>query len=83
MRVAEDHTAELDAMVAELSAAGVLEEFVDEDGRPSLRLTPQGAAVGRRLAMTGDEDEAQAVIDALLAEGRDKQERRTYGSGRI
>jgi hypothetical protein len=58
--VAEDHTTELDAMVAELSAAGMLEEFVDEMGRPSLRLTPQGAAMGRRLAMTGDMDEAQS-----------------------
>jgi hypothetical protein len=67
VRVAEGHTAELDAKVAELSAAGVLGEFIDQDGRPSLRLTPQGAAVGRRLAMTGDKDEAQAVIDALLA----------------
>jgi hypothetical protein len=42
-----------------------LEEFVDDEGRPSLRLTPRGAAIGRRLAMAGEEHEAQAVLDAL------------------
>ena len=36
-----DHDAELDAIVAMLSEAGMVEAFTDEDGKPALRLTPR------------------------------------------
>ena len=58
----EDHDAELDAIVAEAVAAGLLVEAV-EDGQPTLQLTPLGAQVARRLAMRGNE-EPDAVLDA-------------------
>jgi DNA-binding PadR family transcriptional regulator len=58
------HDAELDATVAELERAGLLETYTRPDGRIAYRLTPQGAAVGRMLAM-GDE-KADALLGALL-----------------
>jgi len=39
-----DHDAELDAIVAMLSEAGMVEAFTEDDGKPALRLTPGGAS---------------------------------------
>jgi len=57
--------AELDAILDQLERADLVEQYVTEDGKPAMRLTPQGVQVGRSLALAGDED-AQAVLDALL-----------------
>ncbi len=58
--------AEMDAIVAELERAGLVEEFTDDQGRPSMRLTEQGVRVGRSLALAGDDTDAEAVLAALL-----------------
>lgn len=60
-----DHAAEMDAIVAMLEDAGLIEHHTD-DGKPALRLTERGAQVGRAVAMTGDDAEAEAVLAALL-----------------
>ena len=57
--------AELDAILAELERADLVEQYVTEDGKAAMRLTEQGMRVGRSLALAGDED-AQVVLDALL-----------------
>jgi hypothetical protein len=59
-----DRDAELAALVSMLRQAGLVEERVDEHGRPSLRLTPDGAMLGRSLMMGGED--AEAVLDDLL-----------------
>ncbi len=46
-----DHDAELDAIVALLSQAGMVEVYVNEDGKPTMRLTPTGERVARPMAM--------------------------------
>jgi len=48
-----------------LEAAGLVEQYVNEDGQPALRLTPEGAQMGRALAMSS-EDDAAALLEALL-----------------
>ena len=61
-----DPDAELDAIVAMLSEAGLVEQYTNEDGKPALRLTPKGAQLGRAMAVAGDDAEAEVVLDALL-----------------
>ena len=58
---------ELDAILDELEAADLVEQYVTEDGKAAMRLTEQGVRVGRSLALAGVED-AQTVLDALLDE---------------
>ena len=53
----------MDAIVATLSDAGLVEEYVNEDGRPTMRLTPDGERVARQMAMSDDPD---GLLDALL-----------------
>jgi hypothetical protein len=67
--VTADPDAELDRIVAMISEAGLIEAYVNEDGRPALRLTEKGAQMGRALAMAGDDADPEAVLAALL-EGR-------------
>ncbi len=62
-----DHDAELDQMVAELTEAGLVETYVDEDGKDAMRLTPEGEKVARQLAMS-DDDDRDALLLALLGE---------------
>ena len=63
----EDHAAELDELVAMLSKAGLLIETT-EDGKPALQLTPKGAQVATQMEI-GHEDDAAALLDALLDGG--------------
>lgn len=60
-----DHDAELDAILRAVEAAGLVETYVGDDGRPIMRLTPDGERVARQLAMT-DEDAQDALMAALL-----------------
>ena len=60
-----DHDAELDAILEQVEAAGLVEQFTDEQGRPAMRLTPEGLRVARQLAMT-DEDGQNELMKALL-----------------
>ncbi len=61
-----DSDNDLDAIVAELEAAGLIEQYVNEDGKPTLRLTPKGAQLGRAFAVARDEANADVVLAALL-----------------
>lgn len=44
----DDHDAELDEVVAMLQEAGLAEPYVNDDGKPAIRLTARGAAIGSR-----------------------------------
>lgn len=59
------HDADTDAIVAELEKAGLIEVYINEEGKEAYRLTEQGERVGTALAMAGD-DGAAMVLDALL-----------------
>ena len=61
-----DHDADLDAIVAMLADAGLVEAYVDESGQPALRLTERGAQMGRALAMSGEDADLDAVPAVLL-----------------
>ncbi len=58
-----DHDAELDAILTVLSKAGMVEEYVNEDGKPAMRLTPEGERVARQMSMSDDPD---GLLDTLL-----------------
>jgi len=58
--------AETDATVAELEKAGLVETFANDEGKVAYRLTPEGAQLGRSMALAGDD--GAAVLDALLDE---------------
>ena len=62
-----DREAQYDALVAELTQAGLVEEYTTEDGQPGVRLTPEGEKVARQLAMT-DEAGQDALMAALLGD---------------
>ena len=59
-----DHDAGLDAILDQVEAAGLVEQYVDEQGRMALRLTPDGVRVGRQLAMLGEvgQDDPMAAL---------------------
>jgi DNA-binding PadR family transcriptional regulator len=57
----------MDAMALELARAGLVEVLIEE-GRVRYRTTPEGERL-RRLLVTADRAEAQAVLDALLDTG--------------
>ena len=63
-----DHDAELDAILEQVEAAGLIEVYIGEDGQPAMRLTLEGVRVARQLAMLG-EDGQDALMAALLGEG--------------
>ena len=56
---------DLDAIFDQLETAGLVEQYVDDDGKAAMRLTANGAQVARAMAMAGDADPA-AVLDVLL-----------------
>ena len=58
--------AEFDAIVAMLSEAGLIEVYVNDEGREAYRLTPKGAQLGRAMALSGEDADAEAMLDALL-----------------
>lgn len=60
-----DPDAELDAILEQVESAGLVEQFTDDDGRPAMRLTPEGVRVARQLAMLG-EDGQDALMAGLL-----------------
>jgi hypothetical protein len=64
-----DHDAELDAVLDQVEAAGLVEVCSDEDGKQAMRLTPAGERVAGQLAMLG-EDGQDELMTALL-EARD------------
>ncbi len=61
-----DHDAEMDALLDQLEAAGMVEVYTD-DGQQAMRLTPDGERVARQLAMAG-EDGQDALLAGLLGE---------------
>jgi len=56
------HDAELDGLLGQVEAAGLVEQYVDDEGQPAMRLTPEGVRVARLLAMLGVDGQ-----DALMA----------------
>ena len=42
-----DHDAELDAILEQVDTAGLVEQYVDEEGQQAMRLTPDGVRVAR------------------------------------
>jgi hypothetical protein len=61
-----DHDTEVDAIAAELEAAGILTVTTDDDGTVIYALTREGKAIGRHLAMTEGEDARLAMLNELL-----------------
>jgi hypothetical protein len=59
--------AELDAILEQVEAAGLVEQYVDEEGKQAMRLTPEGVRVARLLTMLG-EDGQDELMAALLGE---------------
>jgi DNA-binding MarR family transcriptional regulator len=65
-----DHGADLDAILERAEAAGLVETYVDAEGRLAMRLTPDGERVAAtRDARRGRKD---ALITALLSGGGDE-----------
>ena len=60
----DDRTPDLDALVAQLTAARLLEAYVRDDGKHAYRLTEAGAGVAKALAMRGDG--SAELLDRLL-----------------
>jgi hypothetical protein len=58
------HNAEVDAIAAELEAAGILTVTTEADGTVTYALTRE--AIGRQLAMTEGEDARLAMLNELL-----------------
>jgi threonine synthase len=81
--VTPDHDAEMDALAAQLEAAGIITIRTCPDGQVEYQLTQIGTQLGRRLAMTGDEDEAQALLDAFMEKGPTPEEARPSRDGPI
>jgi hypothetical protein len=65
MRGERPTDAEVDAIVAEMVAAGLVTVGTDAEGRETWTLTPQGAQVATQMAISS-EDDAFALLDALL-----------------
>jgi hypothetical protein len=64
-----DPNAELDAILEQVEAAGLVETYTDDDGKEAMRLTPEGERVARQLAMMGED--GQDDLMAALLEARD------------
>ena len=54
---------DMDAIREQLEGAGLMEAYVDADGRQAMRLTDDGKRLARQMTMSDDPD---AVLDALL-----------------
>jgi DNA-binding MarR family transcriptional regulator len=57
------HDDEMDAILEQLEGAGLVEVYVNADGKQAMRLTDDGERLARQMAMSQDPD---AVLDALL-----------------
>jgi hypothetical protein len=60
-----DPDAELDALVAQLTEAGLIEEHTDDDGKPYASRR-RALSSGGAMAMAGHDADAEAILDALL-----------------
>lgn len=60
-----ENDAELDAIAAELEAAGLIEEYVNADGKAAMRFTPDVDQVARQMAMSS-QDDAQGTAQRVL-----------------
>ena len=60
-----DHDAELDALAAQLKAAGYIVIVTRPDGGVAYQLTAEGTRVARQLAMSS-EDAQDALLAGLL-----------------
>ena len=60
-----DLDSETEAILDAAEAAGLVEAYIDDEGRQVMRLTPVGERVARQLAMT-DEAGQDDLVAALL-----------------
>jgi DNA-binding MarR family transcriptional regulator len=60
-----DDSTDVDEIVAELVAAGLVSVGTDDDGQETWTLTAMGEQVARQMAMSSEAD-AAALLDALL-----------------
>jgi DNA-binding MarR family transcriptional regulator len=60
-----DRDAELDAMLDVLEQAGLVESYIDEEGKDAMRLTVEGAKVARQMALSSEDDQ-EALLAALV-----------------
>ena len=58
-----DDDDEMDAILELLAGAGLVEVYVNADGKQAMRLTDDGERLARQMAMGEDPD---AVLDTLL-----------------
>jgi DNA-binding MarR family transcriptional regulator len=62
-----DHDSELDAILDQVEAAGLVEVYTDSDGQQAMRLTPEGERVVHQLAMLGEEGQDELMEGLLQA----------------
>jgi len=62
--------AELDARLHVLQGAGLVEAYVNEDGKDAMRLRPEGERVARQMVMLpkGEQDALLAALVEATAE---------------
>lgn len=63
--------AELDAMLDVLEQAGLVESYIDEEGKDAMRLTVEGAKVARQMALSSEDD--QGALLAALVEAAEEE----------
>ena len=56
-----DHDAEMDAILELLQGAGLVEVYVNADGKQAMRLTDDGGRVARQMVMS---EEPDALLEA-------------------
>ncbi len=64
----EDHDAEMDAIAAELEAAGILTVTAEDDGTVTYAPTREGKAIGSQLAMAQGDAARLAMLNELLGD---------------
>lgn len=67
----DDRDDELDAMIDMLEQAGLVETYVDTDGKAAMRLTAEGERVARQMT-TSSEDDQVALLAALVEAAEDE-----------
>jgi hypothetical protein len=63
-----DGDAKCEQLVTMFEEAGLAEAFIDEDGKEASRLTERGTQLGRAMMMAGDEADAEAMLEQLVAD---------------
>lgn len=57
-----DHDAEMDALAAEMEAAGLITIITRSDGGIAYRLTPEGERMAQQLTLSGDDSDLEKLL---------------------